>query len=91
VKAAFISTNFTTPLYILINTFYLSKYIVPVWSKSFPSNLSLTHHHDEDNHVSTIPPKDLTQTLLKYPHKSEKIETITRDHHRHHMKTLFAE
>jgi uncharacterized protein (UPF0248 family) len=48
VKAAFISTNFTTPLYILINTFYLSKYIVPVWSKSFPSNLSLTHHHDED-------------------------------------------
>jgi hypothetical protein len=27
-----------------------------------------------------IPPKDLIQTLLKYPHKSEKIETITRDH-----------
>jgi hypothetical protein len=25
-----------------------------------------------------MPPKDLT--LLKYPHKSEKIETITRDH-----------
>jgi hypothetical protein len=25
--------------------------IVPVWSKSFPSNLSLTHHHDEDNHA----------------------------------------
>ena len=30
--------------------------------------------------IATIPPKDLIQTLLKYPHKSEKIETITRDH-----------
>ena len=30
--------------------------------------------------IATIPHKDLIQTLLKYPHKSEKIETITRDH-----------
>ena len=30
--------------------------------------------------ITTTPLKDLIQTLLKYPHKSEKIETITRDH-----------
>jgi hypothetical protein len=30
--------------------------------------------------IATIPPTDLIQTLLKYPHKSEKIETITCDH-----------
>jgi hypothetical protein len=30
--------------------------------------------------IATIPPTDLNQTLLKHPHKSEKIETITCDH-----------
>lgn len=30
--------------------------------------------------IATIPPKDLIQTSLKYPQKSEKIETITREH-----------